>query len=151
MLADERPARDLPGLQALLNRFRGHDNLERPHQGIDDLTPAERYRLGFELVHGTPPPAAPAPANDETASAPSYPPRTILRKVSRNGELGFRAMAIQVGSRWNGATLRVIEVGELIHIYHGEILVRALVPDRTQRVQALDRRGNSPRPLTARR
>ena len=149
-LADEGPADDLPALQALLDRFRGHYNLERPHQGIDDLTPAERYQLGFEIVHGTPPPAAPAPANDETIPASSYPPHTILRKVTRNGELGFQAMAIQVGSRWNGATLRVVELGELIHIYHGETLVRALVPDRTQRIQALGRPTNR-RQATVRR
>jgi hypothetical protein len=59
--------------------------------------------------------------------------------VTRNGELGFQTMAIQVGSPWNGATLRVVELGEVIHIYHGQDLIRALVPDRTQRIQALGR------------
>src|SRR6266571_4536065 len=43
-LADEGPPRDLPHLQELLDRFRAHYNEDRPHQGISDLTPAERYR-----------------------------------------------------------------------------------------------------------
>lgn len=143
-LADEGPADDLPGLQTLLDRFRGHYNLERPHQGIDDLTPAERYQLGFELVHGTPPPPTPAltPADHDPVQEPSYPPHSILRRVTANGELSFQAMAIQVGSRWKGATLRVVELGDLIHIYYGDTLVRALAPDRTQCVQPLGRRTN---------
>ena len=43
-LSEEAPARDLDELQALLERFRVHYNEERPHQGIADRTPAERYR-----------------------------------------------------------------------------------------------------------
>ena len=41
-LADEGPPRDLAHLQELLDRFRHHYNEDRPHQGIADLTPAER-------------------------------------------------------------------------------------------------------------
>jgi transposase InsO family protein len=41
-LEDEGPASDLGELQALLDRFRAHYNEERPHQGIQDLTPGER-------------------------------------------------------------------------------------------------------------
>jgi transposase InsO family protein len=53
-LHDQGPAQTLTGLQELLDRFREHYNLERPHQGIGDLTPAERYQLGFESVHSPP-------------------------------------------------------------------------------------------------
>src|SRR5438093_918435 len=41
------PMRDHPAIwptsRELLDRFRAHYNEERPHQGIGDLTPAERY------------------------------------------------------------------------------------------------------------
>ena len=150
-LRDEGPAADLPGLQLLLDRFRAHYNLERPHQGIGDLTPAERYQLGFELVHGTPPPAsAPLPAVDETDEKPRYPPHSILRHVSANGEISFQAMGINVGSRWKGATVRVVALGELIHVYHGDDLIRAFVPDRTKRIQPIGPRASRTRPLILR-
>jgi transposase InsO family protein len=45
-LADEGPALDLEHLQLLLDRFRSHYNEERPHQGIGDATPSERYLPG---------------------------------------------------------------------------------------------------------
>jgi len=97
------------------------------HQGIGDLTPAERYQLGFEIPHSNPPPLAatsPTPA-EETIKQPCYPPHSILRLVSTIGEIGFQGMGINVGSRWKGATVRVIEIGELIHIYHGDGLIPA--------------------------
>jgi hypothetical protein len=33
--------------------------------------------------------------------------------------------------------LRIVEVGELIHIYLGDELIRVLAPDRTKRCQKL--------------
>jgi len=34
-----------------------------------------------------------------------------------------------VGARWIGATVRVVPVGRLIHVYWGERLIRLLAPD----------------------
>jgi Integrase core domain len=45
-LSDEGPAADLEHLQLLLDRFRSHYNDDRPHQGIGNQTPAERYLCG---------------------------------------------------------------------------------------------------------
>lgn len=36
---------------------------------------------------------------------------------------------MQVGARWIGATVRVVPVGQLIHVYWGETLVRVLAPN----------------------
>lgn len=145
-LADERPAHDLAGLQTLLDRFRFHYNQERPHQGIGDLTPAERYQLGFELVHGVPLPAEPEPTAPAEKSEPptGHPPHSILRRVSASGEIGYDTLTIQVGKRWIGATVRVAPLGALIHIYYDDELIRALVPDRSRRNQPL---GKHARPL----
>ena len=145
-LADERPADDLAGLQALLDRFRVYYNQERPHQGIGDLTPAERYELGFELVHGAAPVRLDAPAAPHTSDV-RYPAHSMLRRVSGRGEISFDAMCIQVGRRWKGATVRVVALGELIHIYHDDDLIRALVPDRSRRHQTLGKRPSRTRAL----
>jgi hypothetical protein len=68
-LSDEGPAADLAHLQLPLDRFCSHDNDERPHQGIGNLTPAERY---------LPPPGPAAPPGElepaQAEEAPDYPP-----------------------------------------------------------------------------
>ena len=148
-LADEGPASNLAELQTLLDRFGVYYNQERPHQGIGDLTPAERYQLGFELVHGAPPPPAISQPDRAKAEPPSYPPHSILRRVSTSGEITFEAMDIQLGKRFAGARVRVVPLGELLHIYRHEDLIRALVPDRNKRHQPLGRRAGRTRTLAA--
>ena len=131
-LQEEGPALDLEHLQLLLDRFRSHYNQERPHQGIGDATPAERYLPG---------PTPPAPLGElalaEAHHRPDYPPHSLLRKVWRNGVVSYEGMAITLGKRYAGATVRIVEVGELIHAYLDEELIRVLAPDRTRRCQKL--------------
>jgi transposase InsO family protein len=43
-LAEQRTPRQHHRLQSLLDHFREHYNQDRPHQGLDDATPAERYQ-----------------------------------------------------------------------------------------------------------
>jgi hypothetical protein len=45
----------------------------------------------------------------------------------------------QAGAR-PGATVRILEVGELVHVYLGDELIRALAPDRSKRYQKLGNR-----------
>jgi transposase InsO family protein len=123
-LAEQEVPGDLTELQALLDGFKQHYNDERPHQGIGDQTPAERYRSGFQFTERVRP--QPVAVSEPT---PDYPPHTILRKVWRNGITGHRNMALIVGRRFAGATVRLVEVGELIHIYYGEELIGTVVPD----------------------
>ncbi len=122
-LADEGPIEDLTHLQELLDGFRHHYNTERPHQGIGNLTPIERYR------HVEPASQGPVSTGFDKNGEPTYPPRSIIRKVSSIGNIGYRSTAINVGNRFAHARVRVIEVGGLTHIYWGEELVRALVID----------------------
>lgn len=128
-LADEDPAVDLEHLQLLLDRFRQHYNQERPHQGIGDLTPAERY---------LPPPA---PARELTLTepdpAPSYPPHSVTRKAWGHGIVNYDGYAITIGMRYRGATVRILEVGELVHVYLGDELIRVVALDPSRRYQNL--------------
>ena len=131
-LEDEGPALDLEHLQLLLDRFQSHYNQERPHQGIGDATPAERYRPGSAAAASL---ALPEPEN----GAP-YPPYSLLRKVWRNGVVSYDGLAITLGKRYAGAVVRIEEVGELVHAYLGDELIRVLAPDRTKRYQKLGTR-----------
>jgi hypothetical protein len=128
-LADGDPAFDLEHLQALLERFRAHYNTERPHQGIGDQTPLERYSAGWAQTGAR---AAPVRARE---TEPSYPPRSIVRKVASNGVFCFRRAYINIGVRYAGARVQIVEQGELVHVYYGEELVRSLAPDPGRRYQ----------------
>jgi transposase InsO family protein len=125
-LHDEGPANDLDQLQALLDRFRTHYNEQRPHQGIGDLTPAERYLptapLG-ELAVAEP---------DE----PIYAKHAIARKVGPHGDVGYDGLIIGLGRRWANARVRIDHVDQLIHVYHGSELIRSLLPDRSRIYQS---------------
>jgi transposase InsO family protein len=133
-LEDERPARDLAELQALLERFRAHYNEERPHQGIGDETPAERYQ-GSARAGLLEAPAL-APGEEE----PHYPPRAIVRAVAANGVFAFGGSHINIGTRFAGTRVRILEAGELVHVYYGAELVRSLAPDHARRYQRLGKR-----------
>ena len=119
-LADEGPVEDLAHLQELLDGFRHHYNTERPHQGIDNLTPVERYRHVAPTVEG------PISSGTDDTGEPTYPPRSITRRVTSVGNIGYRGAQITIGRRFRGGRVRVIDAGGLTHIYWGEELVRVL-------------------------
>ncbi len=131
-LADEGPAKYLTHLQETLDWFRAHYNEERPHQGIADLTPAERY-------HPTP---APSFLDDQLA-VPDYPAGAIVRTVWRNGVVTYDRRNIGLGKRWAGCKVRIVPAGNLIHVYHGNTLLRSLAfePGRRYHSQGRSRRG----------
>ena len=116
----ESPALDIEHLQELLDGFRFHYNRQRPHQGIGDAIPAERYGtqpLPTNMIR--------LPGIDEMTE-PEYPPHSFLRKVGANGNIGFRGKLILVGTRYATAKVRVIEIESLVHIYHGDTVIRVL-------------------------
>jgi transposase len=128
-LHDQGPASDLEQLQRLLDRFRTHYNEERPHQGIGDHTPAERY---------WPTPLPVEPLGELTLAEqqqPRYPARALVRNVSKNGMIAFQNMRIGVGRRYAGANLRLVPLGELVHIYYGNELIRIAALDRRRYYQ----------------
>ncbi len=125
-LHDEGPAGDLEQLQTLLDRFRTHDNEQRPHQGIGDLTPAERYLPTAPLAELT------LAERDQ----PDYPEHAVVRKVGPHGDIGHDGLIIGLARRWAGAHVRIDHVDKLIHIYHGNELVRSLLPDRSRVYQS---------------
>jgi transposase InsO family protein len=138
-LADERPVSDLEHLQLLLDRFRSHYNEQRPHQGIGNQTPAERYQPGRSP--GAPRGELALAAHENTSP---YPPYSLTRKVGDNGVISYQRLAINVGRRYRGATVRVVEVGELVHVHLGDDLIHVAAPDRNRRYQRRGKRTRRP-------
>lgn len=139
-LQDEGPTLDLEHLQLMLDRFRIHYNSERPHQALGNRTPAERYLPGRATEQ-----SLGELALAEADKAPSYPPHALLRKVDARGIVGYDGLSIIIPRRYAGATVRILEVGELVHIYLADQLIRALAPDRSKRYQKLGRPRRRPR------
>jgi transposase InsO family protein len=118
---DELPkAQDPEELQAQLDSFRKYYNEERPHQGIADETPAERYASASPLQ-------APEPLHQQPTA--TYPSAAILRKVNSNGSFGYQGTIIHIGAIWAHHRVRITEVGGVVHVYFGEQLIRSLVLD----------------------
>ena len=127
-LHDEGPAGHLVHLQDLLDRFRTHYNEDRPHQGISDATPAQRYR-----------PSPVLPADQHELEEPVYPKGAILRTVWSIGVVTYDRRNIGLGRRWAGLKVRIVPAGRLIHVYYGKTLIRSLAFDLDRRYQPQDR------------
>ncbi len=137
-LTDEGPAETLEHLQELLDGFRFHYNRRRPHQGIDDATPAERY--GVVAVD---PNAVEFPDLDKDHPT-GHHADACVRKLGETGNIGWRGKLIHVGTRYATAQVRVIEADHLVHIYHGDALIRALTIDPIQPFTNPRKEGENP-------
>jgi transposase InsO family protein len=111
-LADQPPAATLEDLQQLLDAFRWHYNVERPHQSLNQTTPAETYDATDKT--------GPLPAGDGTVR-----PRTL--RVNSHGAISYRKRKIQVGAQLVGQTLHTVEDNGVVRVYSGHQLVRELL------------------------
>lgn len=111
-LADQPPAQTIEDLQALLDEFRWHYNVERPHQALHQNTPADVYAATEKT--------GPLPAGDGTVR-----PRTL--RVNSHGAISYRKRKIQVGSELRGQTVHTVEDQGIVRVYHGHELIRELL------------------------
>jgi transposase InsO family protein len=82
---------------------------------------------------------------DERPALDLEHPQLLLDRfrVWANGVVGYQRLAINVGRRYRGATVHIVEVGKLVHVYLGEELIHLAALDRNRRYQ---RRGKRRRP-----
>ena len=73
---------------------------------------------------------------------PTYPPPAFVRIVGSSGNIGYSGKLIQVGMRWAGATLRIIPIGNLVHIYCNDLIIRTLTINPDHYYQGLTRQPN---------
>lgn len=126
---DNGGAGNLEQLQDAVDRFRDDYNLERPHQAIGDITPAERYR-----------PSDRALGHVEGLEDPDYPSGSIVRKVSAHGVVCWNYIKISVGVQWGGRHVRIELDDDWIHVCFGELVIRSVRHDPEITWHSLPRR-----------
>jgi putative transposase len=93
------PARCLVAQQRRFNSFRREYNQQRPHESLNDHTPAQMYA----------PSLRPFPARIEPRS---YPGHFELRRVSHNGEIKWCGLRLYIGLAFVRETLGLEEIAD---------------------------------------
>ena len=105
-LEEHGPIASVDELQHRLDAFRWHYNEDRPHQGIADRTPMERYAATPKA----------RPSGVEVT-------RSVRRKAGRKGEIKYSGWNVNLTHEWAGATVEVVESGGKVRILYGEELI----------------------------
>jgi transposase InsO family protein len=117
-LEDNGPYRSLRGLNRSLEAFRQDYNHQRPHQALDDTTPAQVW-------------AATPPAGPDPQLAAQRCRRQSLHTVQPNGTITYGPWFIAIGTAWARTKVQVIDVGHIIEIHDADgQLIREVKPDR---------------------
>lgn len=119
-------AADLAELQAQLDTFVAYYNHQRPHRGIDRMTPAERWAATTPAIN--PGVALPAPTQHTSAM------------VAANGVVAAGRYRVGVGKAWAGHMARIHFDDTHIAVFIEHRLVRAVLIDPTREYQAQSRR-----------
>ena len=129
------PAADLAELQLLLEDYRDWYN-QRRHQGLDGLTPQQRWDLADKVrPDGTPIPP---------------PPHITRRTVSPRGSIRVDGHEVGLGRRHAGQQATVFRTGDHVVVFIGDAHLTTLHLDRSRRYQPSTHQPGRP-PITANR
>jgi hypothetical protein len=112
-LARRNPPATLAHAQALMDRFGQHYNHDRPHQALNGLAPADRYRPGQPLLLPT----------TDLEPADYSPPGALPRKTSPTGRFTYANHTFDLGERFAGITITVQRDHARLHAYYGSSLI----------------------------
>jgi hypothetical protein len=132
----DHPPRDLASLNRTLAKFRHDYNQERPHQSLEDQTPAEIWAAS--------PKAVPDPA-----ATINRRQRETVRGTSDNGNITYGQWVIALGRDWMNTKVRVVDQGDHIACYcpDGE-LIRRVTPDPDRHYIGTGKPRGRPRRIT---
>jgi transposase InsO family protein len=115
------PAADLTQLQVLLEVYRDWYNQRRRHQGLDGLTPQQR----FDLADRARPDGTPIPA----------PPVITYPTVSPHGSIRVDGHEVGLSRRHAAQQSVVFRTGDHVTVFIADHEIRTLELDRTRRYQ----------------
>jgi transposase InsO family protein len=112
----DRPA-TITNATTLMQRFRLHYNTERPHQALDGLTPAERFRPSIGVLLPT----------VDLEPADYTPPGCLPRKTSTTGRFTYARRYFDLGDRFAQVTVGVLRDRTRLHVYYGSSLLETFL------------------------
>lgn len=125
-----RPS-NLAAAQELLDAYRLDYNTVRPHEGIGQALPAQRYRPDMGVM---------LPVIDLDPADP-YPPGCVMRLVGRDGNFKYSHRYHRVDSRWAGVSVGLIHDGAQLHVYYGSSRISTLLVPGLQTTRTHSSRG----------
>jgi hypothetical protein len=102
-------------------------NSARPHQGMDMLTPAERFVAGPSAA----PVPLPAPLGHEQRTGSDW----VRRRVTTNGVVCVSWQQVSLGRHYAGSRCDVHVDGELLRFFVGDVLVKTAARTSTGAVR----------------
>jgi hypothetical protein len=120
--------------QEALDEWVAYYNTARPHQGIDDATPASRFQAN---------PAAtrePRPVEQRTGD------QWVTRTVSRNGVVCVGWQQVSVGKHYGGSACNVLVNDTLLQFWVGNELLKTVARVGSGEIRKKHAAGTSPRP-----
>lgn len=122
--------------QAALDAWVANYNTERPHQGIGDVPPAQRFALAKPQAVSVE--EAPAEGHRlQPVPASVVPPAT--RRVGRDGWISLARNRYAVGRWLAGETVEVVTGNSLVEIFHRGVLVISHVARHNQDAEIVGR------------
>ena len=107
--------RSLLVAQSALDEWIAYYNNERPHQALDDATPASRFQLTGTV------PRVPRPTTDHTGE------QWVTRRVASNGVVTVGWQQVSVGKHYGGSPCNVLVREDLLQFWVGNELLKTVV------------------------
>ena len=123
--------------QGALDEWVAYYNQQRPHQSLDDATPASRFR-----GERAPRPRAVLERPEREAAAGS---EWVSRKVTANGVVCVGAQQVSVGKNFSGSRCDVLVDDGLLQFWIGDRLVKAAARTDPRPIRKKRAAGTSPR------
>jgi hypothetical protein len=129
-------------LQAALDAWVVHYNTERPHQGIGDVPPAQRFALALP----GPPVIDKDPAGGRAPAVPASVVPPARRVVNRHGVISLARHHYAVGTWLAGETVDVVCGDALVEVFHRGVLIVSHVARHQPETRITKRRALNPQP-----
>jgi transposase InsO family protein len=131
--------RSLKVAQQALDEWVDYYNSERPHQSLNDATPASRFRptdVQQQPAGRVPVPREPAAAGDQW----------VARKVAANGVVCVGWQQVSVGKHYAGSPCNVLVTNQLLQFWVGDELLKSVIRTSQGQIRKKHAQGTAPRP-----
>jgi hypothetical protein len=131
----------LQSAQAELDAWVEHYNTERPHQSLDDATPASRFLTGTDVAE--PVRTRPVLTGQRRVDKPGE--QWVSRKVGGNGVVCVGWQQVSVGKHHGGRRCDVLVTAKLLQFWVDDELLKTVARTSTGEIRKKRAQGSTPR------